>query len=494
MPQLLMAVGISLILYGLGHRATVQTQGWLLPGPAESWTLTGAGGLVLILYSTLSKPPECPICAPPALTARIAGNPLPEKIQMIEVMATDSARLYGYYRRVLNDFYLRIEANQLDDGCLTFLFVMEPEISVLHVHTDNFKKVGRQINSSQETIQLLYTTNNKNEPELHHVHNQGMDSLSSHSSLCKIWPGQNQLDSQSNTSFVRSAYAQDDTESLQDRLVMVLGSSSSLSRIIASRILPYQDPMVVSKILARFDEFDIDSPEWNRLAEDSARILDRMLARGIAPERVREQIPTPEHLLPFVSVLDHADKSLRNLAMTGLLRLHDPRVSPFLLEVLENSVSTPETKFYAVLGLASIFSELSEPQKNAIYEQSFAANDKVQAVLEWMRGSQVDSRNNVFLPYVAPLGWTYVGKYDDGTWSDKNFDFDGDQELPNVGDVLVAKRSKGVRDRKIEYDDGNQRWVESGIAGLIEKSGRVRVKTIETVRESFVWAEVEPAE
>lgn len=489
LPKLLMALGVALILYGLGYHATLTVDGWLLPRALERWVLAGAGGLVIVLYSVLAQPLQCPPCETSSMTARVNGDPFPENIVTVEVRATDDARLYGFFRRLEKDFNLLIENKHLKRGCLTFVFITkDAQHEFLRVHTSEIKRVHESLTNKTEVVELLYKKDDNNKGNLVHLHDGRENPLSVHRHLCMPRRTTTGRRNPHGITFLPRAFAQVRASLYEDELVALLHDDDPLIRFEAQQSLAMGPPEVISTIVDRLALVDEASVKWPRLAEGAVFVMAAQLARGLPPNTARNQIKAVESLRPFVRMLTRSDQTARNLAATVLLRLHDPRVYRWLVAALKQNTASKD-KYYPALVLADIYPKLPATTQQQIIGGSYRLDERTTKLLKGMVMKVGDVDDPVFLPYPNTVGWAYIGIHDGGELETSSFDSLGGKP-PKVGDIMETKTTRSLRENVIEYHQ-RRGWIDAEVVGLLREGSRVRVTDVKNVLKRYYWVQVE---
>jgi hypothetical protein len=90
--------------------------------------------------------------------------------------------------------------------------------------------------------------------------------------------------------------------------------------------------------------------------------------------------------------------------------------------------------------------------------------------------------------------WAYYGIRSDKGWQTSYFKNEtrNEAELPQTGDIVVAKSPVNARGGIIEFDP-NAGWVNKPALGAIKKDNRLKVLRVEPVKDNsdFIWIEFE---
>ena len=412
----------------------------------------------------------------------------------MEVSAADNARLYGYFRRVLGDFNLRVEERHLRRGCLSFMFVMsDNDHDILQVHSGKLKDAHSKLPEG-EILQLEHRRSDNGKAMLLHYTANGTELISAHRSVCETFSSSSVSllgEKVRIPAIIAEAHAQSEISDIDHLLVTSLSSENSLVRDEAIRLLLARPPSVISLMISEMRRVGSTSEEWERLAEGSVVAIGRMLAMGIPAEVVRTELGDSENFGLFVDMLSHEDDYVRNVAIAGLLRLDDTSTYQFLTNALDDSLVSAKGKKYAALALAGIFPNLSEEQQSSVVGSSYNVDWIAGEILSGLTAHHIDNDESIFLPSPYREGWTYIGTFFGDEWADVMFELPREGEVLQVGDEIVANWSRSLREDAIEYDRDNMEWTDADVVGLLKQGSRVRVSEVKEVLGAYYWAKIE---
>ena len=515
--RLTTALGISLIVFGLGSRAS---------GTYGKWSVQGVGAFVIIFYLLIpTEPPES------AVIARMIGFPEPdeesEEIRTVEAFAESKKPLFGYFYRSHPEFKVRIEDKDLKSGCLSFIVVpMKGKEDLLKVHPvtlDRAYKASRiqregllksllaslglehlapQV-SHIEIVELTYHSDKEGNGTLTYLDKGERKPASQPSDQCSLEMASSARTTQYALSLVTQAHAQVQDESSDQApsnqsLIESLTSEDVIRRYEAQRILSTRQPDVIRLILEKLQKHNKDTNEWENLAVSLAKVIRGMLQREVKPisaKDVQTQLNSKEGLEALVWVLTHHDSSYKLDAMVSLIRLRDPRLNSYLVEILKGQTES-EGKYYAALVLigGGLEVELDHNERVAL-KRSIVSGDRDEAVrilLNVINLPPSASHEEKPESESAPIGWVYIGINFGGPWEERYFDWSGKSNLPQEGDILEATGSVYLRKEYIKFDPNVGRWLNAEVVGLVSPGEKLRVNAIENVASGFYWAEVTP--
>ena len=432
---------------------------------------------------------------------------LPDNTRAVVVRAENGERLYGYFRRHTREFKVRIEEKHVKSGCLIFVVVtmkdMKAELDVIKVPTEqltvahNHQKRGRG-----KIVELFYSPKGEKAiGTLRYIDNKdGYHPISGPLSTCTT----NVVTTAKRytPSLVTQVHAGVPSKVSEDKLIKDLKSDDLLLRYEAQQILLTQPPEVIRSILEYFDNFKKTSKETEHLATGLVMVIEGMLQRGVRPEEIRTQLKEKDDLEKLAQILNHSDHLYSFGAMDSLIRLRDPRVNSFLIEILKSDGEN-DGKYYAAVLLNEGFPALKNDQKrevrNAISDLLNKGNLDIDKRIQDLLDAIVSSSSNFQeeTPKVgsASIGWVYIGSNFGGPWKEKYFNWKNDKpDLPTKGNILKATGSVHLRKGYIKFDSEVGRWVNEDVVGLVRPGDKVKVTGIKEVTTGFYWAEITHAE
>ena len=493
---IIIATVIGVFLGGLSSRVFLHNIGQHVFGKIGklSFSLGGPSAIVFIVYFSLMYTLDVSDSPTFVMVGRISGAPFPEDIRTIEVKDGNNARLYGYFRRFEKDFTVRIEDKNLKVGCLTFVLVMEDDYKIIMVHPQTLRRLYRNIG---QFLALVYREHNGN-PKLLSIDENIHARISSQENYCTTVTSDHvSVKSSYMAFFIEQAYAQAESEISDENLVDALQSDDVLIRYEAQEILSTRQPEVIISIIEYISRDDITIDKRQYLAVGLIRIIEGMLQKGIEPREIREKLANEKNLKLFVDMLNHPDPILRYDALASLMRLRDPRIYPYLKEILE-SKEDDARKYNAALVLIETFPKFSEKIQleisNSIKAGNYNSDLKVKELLPRIKRFIFISIDNGSQLQNSPIGWVYVGMNFGEMWEEKYFEWNDDSNVPKKGDVLTANGSVNLRADHIRYDWDIKQWVNADIVGLIRPGDEVEVTDVENVADGFYWVEIKRAD
>ena len=305
-----------------------------------------------------------------------------------------------------------------------------------------------------------------------------------------ITPGNHITIMQVVLSFAQAAHAEEETVYPDHLLLEYLESDDVLIRYEAQQLLAGRQPTVIASIIERLGKQDETSDKWQYLATGLNYVIEDMLKKGTKPEEIGSQLKNTEDLKPLIVMLDHSDPSLRYTALSNLMHLRDPRVYPYLKGILEGE-HEHQKQYNAALVLAEIFPLLDNPERKEVL---VAINENKYNFVPLRRFKESVSITNdgEFKPTNKLTGWVHLGITLNDDWAELYFDWQNkDSNLPEKGDILVARGTVHFRTDAIRYDLEKEQWIRSGLLGMIRPGDKVILISIENISQGFYWAEVE---
>ena len=488
---IIFSAGVSLILSGLGSYASGQWRRWYFQGAAALTVFFS-----FVLWYTSEPPSEL------AMIGRLSN--LPDNTRTVEVSAESEERLYGYFRRPTHEFKVRIEEEHLNSGCLNFFVVMmkdmndeQDEIKVLpellkKAHID--QKRGRS-----DPVDLFYSPKDENASGTLSYPYDGERHPISHP-LNNCTPMATTASWQT-PSLVTKVYAGVPAKVSEDELIKDLKSNDLLLRYEAQQILSANNPQVLRSILKDFNNFEKTSKGAEHLATGLVVVIEGMLQKGVKPDEIQLQLKEKEDLEKLTRILSHPDHVYRFGAMDILIRLRDPRVNPFLVEILKSEEEN-DGKYYAAVLLNEGFPTLNKDQqyevRNAISHLLNKGNldKRIRGLLNAIVSSSSNIQEETTkVDSAAPIGWVYIGSNFGGPWKEKYFKWENNQaSLPEIGNILKATGSVHLRKGYIKFDSKVGRWINEDVIGLVRPGDKVEVTDTKEVTTGFHWAEIKRAD
>ncbi len=479
--RLLFCGGLGLIFAALGTRVSGK---WL------SWSVSGSGGVAIVLFLILTKvapPPE-----PPAVQV-VEGLIQGEFKEKTNIVVRAESALFHRWDVVNKTYRFKISKEDVKQiGCLTV--ELDPlegsatttEAPVIQVHYRHVLEYFDNEGNGKEfdwwydpdDPKAIYHASNKDEP-IGQVFCGGPTGFHAVPETTRFSIRQGNIGPWKFAGLVPGAKAANRTYPIEfwikglasDDVVLRRGSRSALGNFGTAAVPP---------LMKVFRE----RKSAYRIALGTTVALWNMLNEGRSSAKELQGLLSDKDVAALTRLVGHRDKTMRIHATNLAVALLDPRAVSTVLDVLKSS-RNDNGKYNAALTLEALFGRLDK-------QAQASTSQRLKAIYPAL-GSKTQK---ILMPFVKEIsratqgseGWVYVGSHFGKTWKEKFFDVRGkpDSEQPKTGDILVANASVNIRKQPIRYVKG-EGWVNADVTGQLKAGDAVDTLEVRNIASGFYW-------